>query len=243
MPKHWPAMLKFRSTCERTTFMSNNAILYATAAKATSVSELAQQDLDYEEVAIAANRIPVPWFFCFCAADLQPYQQSYCNMSGEEGEDTCYVAVVETAKARENIRDARALFTEFCADATVGDHFWQKAQDDLATVRLPYLLLDVSEIMFMSDIDEAVARFIRSFKRSADAFHDIAWFASYDAAVRPYPLGHLYQQVPDNDEERLDNTVALDMAIDAPAAELNITITPVTKQVTPLQRKPWWQFW
>ncbi len=217
--------------------MSNNAILYATAAKTTSVSELAQQDLDYDEVAIAANRIPVPWFFCFSAADLQPYQQGYSNLSGEEGEETCYVAVVETATARENISDARALFTEFCSDPTVGDHFWQKAQDDLATVSLPYLLLDVSEIMFLSDIDEAVARFSRCFSRNADAFSDIAWFAGYEPAVRPYPLGHLYQQVPANDEERLDNTVALDMAIAAPVAALNITIAPALRQ------KPWWRFW
>ena len=223
--------------------MSNNAYFYATAAKVTSVDALHEQHIEYQEVGVAAYRIPVPWFFCFSAEDIYPYSQSCTNLAGESSDVCCYVAVVDTTTARQNIMLARELFTEFCGNTVVGDHFWQKALDDLNSVTMPYVMLEVSEIMFLNDLEEGAARFSRSFSRTVASFEDIAWFANYTPNTCPYPLGHLYQAVPDNDDERLQNTVALDMALNAPSAELNITITTEVSKAAAGKKKPWWRFW
>ena len=156
---------------------------------------------------------------------------------------SCYVAVVDTTTARQNIMLARELFTEFCGNQVVGEHFWQKALDDLNSVTMPYLMLEVSEIMFLNDVAQEATRFSRSFSRTAASFEDIAWFANYSPDICPYPLGHLYQAVPDNDDERLQNTIALDMALNAPSAELNITIATDVSEPAASKKKPWWRFW
>lgn len=223
--------------------MSNNAYFYATAAKVTSVDALHEQHIEYQEVGVAAYRIPVPWFFCFSAEDIYPYSQSCTNLAGESSDVSCYVAVVDTATARHNIMQSRQLFTEFCGSTVVGDHFWQKALDDLNSVTMPYVMLEVSEIMFLNDVTEGAARFSRSFSRTAASFEDIAWFANYSPDICPYPLGNLYQGVPNNDHERLQNTIALDMALNAPSAELNITLKTEVGEPAAGKKKPWWRLW
>lgn len=215
--------------------MSNNAYLIACASRATSRAMVLEHNIDHDDVGCAAYRIPLPWFFCFTAADLQCTQGTYA-VNDLEQHYNMYVPCVETATALQQLTAARPLFRQFCQNDEIGDHFWQKAIDDLACVQLPYLLLDADEVLMMQDIAD-YERFGQSFGRTVANFTDLAYFADFDPAVVPYPLGNLYGNVADNDKARLNNTVALDMALGLPANGLLVLGNTPTAEPSRVESK------
>ncbi len=168
------------------------------------------KDAKVVEVAECVYQIPLPWLACFRQFDLRP-----CAVPMESGENVeIMVPCVDLPTAIRNLRDALPLFERLTGEQQYAREYWQQAIDDLEKLPLPYLTMDVSE-MLMNMNPEAFTAYMTSSLAGTDEALDILKdvFIAYYDDVLPYGRAAFYANEGIIDRERIDNTISLDAAI------------------------------
>ncbi|WP_167239724.1 hypothetical protein [Massilia genomosp. 1] len=195
--------------------MSNRAVLLNTSVLTSNPFALAR-DLDkpgnsYAEVAEASYAIPIPWFFCFKADDLQMVT---VELDEDEDEDEEAIEVglpcTTVAEAIENMSQALPHFEAIAGDPALGKAYWQNAMVALNALPLPYLTMNPLEIMFMGDPLDYAEEMAQAFEGDAAAIAQIKNLAGYTDGIAPYtPDVAEGRRGAGLDDVRLANSVAL----------------------------------
>lgn len=161
------------------------------------------------EVAECVYTIPLPWLACFRQADLRP---CVVEMAADSVEIMAPVVDVPTAIA--NLEGALPLFEAFTGEQVFARAYWQSALDELKTLPLPYLTLNISEMLMNMAEEDLIAHLSAALGRNAEALAVVKQhFAEYDDKALPYPLDAFYANAGITDQGRIRNTVAMNMAI------------------------------
>ena len=99
-------------------------------------------DAKVVEVAECINNVPLPWLACFRSSDLQP-----CIV---ESDASIMVPCVDLPTAIKNLSGSLPLFERLTGEKEYAREYWQHAVDDLKKLPLPFLTMDVSELLSFS---------------------------------------------------------------------------------------------
>lgn len=197
--------------------MSNRTYLY-NLSKAISDPDLLYKNLSergnsFVEIGEAAYRLPLPWLCCFNKNDFQrvkvPLEERYENAELQPANSIeLSLPCTSVADAIKNLSSARPLFERLADNAKIGVGFWQDALERLHSLPLPYVAMNPIEVLFM---DDPVKESKRLEKACAGDETELINFACFDQGVKPYPRDVLYEAGGNADQERLSNTVALDI--------------------------------
>lgn len=161
------------------------------------------------EVAECVYAVPLPWFACFRQVDLHP---CVVEMDSDSFEIMVPVADVPTAIA--NLESALPFMEDFTGERAYAREYWQSALDALKTLPLPFLTMDVSEILMNVEAAALTANLTAALGQNPEALAVIKrCFLEYDDKVLPYHLAAFYANEGITDKSRLRNTIALNMAI------------------------------
>ena len=158
------------------------------------------------EVAECINNVPLPWLACFRTSDLQP------SIVGSDV--SIMVPCVDLPTAIENLAATLPLFERLTGEKEYAREYWQHALDDLKKLPLPFLTMDVSELLSFSTPDELNTYMRASLggtNEALDYLKDV-FIAYYDGKL-PYKRADLHANEGIDDPERIDNTISLDAAI------------------------------
>jgi hypothetical protein len=228
--------------------MSNRAYLFNTALLTSDRDEIesarVERGIEYAEADEAANRIPIPWLYCFREADLRPVQAEY--YIGPE--EVCYVPVripcTTVVMARENMQHSLPFFRQIVGDTAVADGYWKGAMDKLASLPLPYLTMHPTEVFCLNDAEEEAAAFAKCFCGTEASIPFVKRLSFYVDGFAPYTIEEFFSSSPErlDNQARTDNAAALIMG--APdylywrrRDEANVADTPASAP------KPWWKLW
>lgn len=158
------------------------------------------------EVAECINNVPLPWLACFRTDDLQP-----CFV---EADVSIRVPCVDLPTAIKNLAATLPLFERLTGEKEYAREYWQHALDDLKKLPLPFLTMDVSELLSFSSSDDLNTYMVASLGGTVEAldFLKDVFIAYYDGKL-PYKRADFYANKGITDRERIDNTIALDAAI------------------------------
>ena len=158
------------------------------------------------EVAECINNVPLPWLACFRTDDLQP-----CLV---EADVSIRVPCVDLPTAIKNLAATLPLFERLTGEKEYAREYWQHALDDLKKLPLPFLTMDVSELLSFSSSDDLNTYMVASLGGTVEAldFLKDVFIAYYDGKL-PYKRADFYANKGITDRERIDNTIALDAAI------------------------------
>ena len=158
------------------------------------------------EVAECINNVPLPWLACFRTSDLQP-----CIV---ESDVSIMVPCVDLPTAIKNLGATLPLFERLTGEKEYAREYWQHALDDLKKLPLPFLTMEVSELLSFSTPDELntyMAASLGGTNEALDYLKDV-FIAYYDGKL-PYKRADFYANEGIHDQERIDNTISLDAAI------------------------------
>lgn len=161
------------------------------------------------EVAECVSVIPLAWFACFRASDLRA-----CTVQMSSENIEIMVPCVDLATAISNLQDALPLFEEFTGEKKYSREYWQCAIDDLRTLPLPFLTMDIGEILMNSEADELIEKMTSALGRTSEALTVMKqFFLEYNDGVLPYGRAAFYANEGITEKDRIRNTIALDAAI------------------------------
>jgi hypothetical protein len=158
------------------------------------------------EVAECINNVPLPWLACFRTGDLQP-----CIVDSDV---SIMVPCVDLPTAIKNLAATLPLFERLTGEKEYAREYWQHALDDLKKLPLPFLTMEVSELLSFSSADDLntyMAASLGGTNEALDYLKDV-FIAYYDGKL-PYKRADFYANKGINDQERIDNTISLDAAI------------------------------
>lgn len=161
------------------------------------------------EVAECAYFIPLPWFACFRPSDLRP-----CTVQISSENIEIMVPCVDLPTAISNLQDALPLFEEFTGEKKYSLEYWQSAIDDLRKLPLPFLTMDIGEMLMNSEADELIEKMTAALGRTSEALAVMKhFFLEYNEGVLPYGRAAFYANEGITDKNRVRNTIALDAAV------------------------------
>lgn len=105
------------------------------------------------EIAECVNFVPLPWFACFRQINLRP-----CTVQMTSGNLEILVPIADLPTAIANLKEALPLFEEFTGEKIYSREYWKYAINDLEQLPLPFLTMDIGEMLMNSEADELVAR-------------------------------------------------------------------------------------
>jgi hypothetical protein len=115
-------------------------------------------------------------------------------------------------QAVENMAQALLVFESIVGDSTTGKMFWQNAMSYLQAMPAPYLTMNPTEVMFMSDPLPYAQLILAALGGDESAIESLLDLSCYEKGVLPYPPDVLYAVSGDNgDKVRMQNRVALDI--------------------------------
>ena len=167
------------------------------------------------EIAECINFVPLPWLACFRQSDLQPCTAIMFSGAGDEIRCEFMVPCVDVPTAIKNLYGSLPLFEKLTGETHFAREYWQRAIDDLAKVPLPFLTMNVSEMLMNIEPDELTAHMtsaLGSTNEALDIIKEI--FVSYSDGLLPYSWDAFYG-APEGitDRGRINNSIALDAAI------------------------------
>lgn len=225
--------------------MSNNSYLVNCTLKTANSAEVQAEGAQFKVLSTGANKIPVPWFFCFQEEDLVDVHDEMENSAGEKVIFTYKAPVTEVEKAIQNLKNSKALMIAFCKNEALGLQYWEKAMSDLEGLEYPYLMLDPQEVFYLNDPDEEAKEFIKCFSRDEHAFKSIELLTFYQADALPYELIEFYASKRLSDSARIKNSVSMDMGINS--VDTSSWVEPQSDapevKIAQQARRPWWKFW
>lgn len=162
------------------------------------------------EVAEAVYRIPLPWFACFRQSDLQP-----CTVQWEESDSMeIMVPCVGLPTAVQNLTDSLPLFEKLTGEKKYSHEYWQCAIEDIKKLPLPFVTMDVSEMLMNMHPEELTTAMTSSLSGTDEALNTMkSVFLEYHGGALPYDRDAFYAGRYVADDRRIANTVALDAAI------------------------------
>lgn len=164
------------------------------------------------EVAECVYQLPLPWLACFRIADLVP--GAVALGEGEFAE--VVLPCVDVATAARQLAEARPWFDRLGEGGAVALEYHALAVQAIEALSLPYLTLDVGGLLSISqpeEVTEALARVLAWDEDSMDCL--LGEFLAYTPGVEPYTLAAFVANQGIDDAARIDNTIALDIAIAA----------------------------
>jgi hypothetical protein len=199
--------------------MSNRSYLLNTSVLTSDpyllAAKLSEPDNDFVEVAEAAYKIPIPWLLCFRPADIRPVRVPLEDIdTGDTDAGGIEVGLPCTSvkQAVENMARALPVFESIVRDSTTAKMFWQNAMTYLQAMPLPYLTMNPTEVMFMSDPHPYAQLMLTALSGDEAAVERMMDLSCYEKGVLPYPPDVLYAVSGDNgDKVRMQNCVALDI--------------------------------
>lgn len=180
----------------------------------SSNGEALQEALDTErgrviEIAECVNFVPLPWFACFRQINLRP-----CTIQMTSGNLEILVPVADLPTAIANLKEALPLFEELTGEKKYSREYWKNAINDLEQLPLPFLTMDIGEMLMNCEADELVARVTSALGRTTDSLSVIRqFFLEYNDCILPYGRAEFYANNDITDRYRIGNTIALDAAI------------------------------
>ena len=158
--------------------------------------------------------VPVTWLACFRQTDLHPCTVIMHNSAGEEILMSILVPCTDVQTAIENVRVSLPLIEKLTGEKHYSREYWQQTIDDLANLTLPYLTMDLSEMLMNYEPQEFNESITCALGRTADSLDVMKKiFIAYDDSHLPYSRDHFYANTDITDEKRIDNTIAIDSAI------------------------------
>jgi hypothetical protein len=197
--------------------MSQRHYLLSTSLLSSDRGELRQAAREGRatvvEVAEANAVVPLPWLACFRPGDLRP-----CTVDWA-GEPMCIdVPCAGLADAADNLFSALPLFERLAPGQRQGREYWQRAISQLLTLQLPYVTLDVSQMLmnldpgqFNTAVRAALARDDQALEAMGSAFFE------YHAGVAPYSCSEFLQGQGLADVQRSANSLILEVGIRSPS--------------------------
>ncbi|MDK1286647.1 hypothetical protein [Pseudoalteromonas umbrosa] len=227
--------------------MSNNAYLVNCEKKTACSENVYSSDIKYKLLATGANKVPVPWFFCFQEQDLVDVTSEMESSSGEKEVFTYKAPVLEVEKAIENLKNSKELMIAFCQDEVLGTQYWERAVADFKSLTYPYIFLDPLEVFYLNDPEEEAKEFLKCFSRDENAFKSIKILTFYNENVLPYEVAELYGNSELDDFARTCNSASMDMGLDLDSGDASSKVEQESEQVKPDEKaqnkKSWWKFW
>ena len=170
------------------------------------------------EVAECVGMIPLPWFACFQSSDLRP-----CTVQMSSEDINMMVPCLDLDSAISNLKGALPLFKEFTGESEYAVEYWQCAVDDLTKLSLPFLMMDISEMLMNSEPDGLVVKLTTALGRTSEAIAMMkTFFLTYSDGVLPYRRAAFYANQEITDPNRTRNAIALDAAIRADGFTRNL---------------------
>ena len=172
-------------------------------------NSLASNSGQVVEIAECVNSIPLPWFACFRQSDLRP-----CTVEMSSETMDIMVPTVDLQTAIANLKDALPLFEEFTGEQKYSLEYWQSATAELSKLPLPFLTMDIGEMLMNSEASELIDKMTTALGRTSEALNVIKqFFLEYDEGVLPYGRVAFYANEGITDQNKVRNTIALDVAI------------------------------
>jgi hypothetical protein len=124
------------------------------------------------------------------------------------------VPCVDLPTAIKNLTAALPLFERLTGEKEYSREYWQHALDDLKKLPLPFLTMDVHELLSFSSADDLNTYMAASLGGTAEALDYLkdVFLAYYDGKM-PYKRADFRTNKGIDDQERIDNTISLDAAI------------------------------
>lgn len=163
------------------------------------------------EVAEGAYCIPIPWYACFRPGDLRAISVSAQDMDGNKRQVTIPMPLVEIDTAIHNLEQSLPLFCACTGESELATEFWQAALDGLRQLKLPYLALDLNELVGLYEEDEFEPLLRAALSGDSSSLQHM--HISYTPGVLPFSLQELHDGADTQDEQRLNNAIALDCGI------------------------------
>lgn len=161
------------------------------------------------EVAECNYSLPLPWLACFRVDDLRT-----CTVPMSSGRLDIMVPCVDLQTAKANLRNALPLFEALTSEKIYAHAYWQNAIEELEKLPLPFLTMDIGEMLMSYEAEDLNAKLRTALGRNAEAIEVIKQhFIEYDNKQIPYDRSAFYANQEINDEIRIRNTIALDAAI------------------------------
>ena len=165
------------------------------------------------EVAEANYVVPLPWLACFRPRDLRP-----CTVNWSSQSVSIMVPCVELPTAVENLLAALPLFERLTGEAKYAKEYWQSAVRQMLSLQLPFVTLDVSEMLMNVEPQTFNASMTSMLDQTEDALDVMRqFFFQYHLDVLPYEHKEFRQGLSLDDERRVANSVALDVGIRSPS--------------------------
>jgi hypothetical protein len=189
--------------------MANRGYLLNSSAPTADPSELdrLRSEPGHVDAVVAesANRLLIPWFLCFRREDLKPAQ-----WRGNAVQMPC--TTVE--KAVRNLEASQPVFEAIAGQPEIGRQWCNFARTMTSYLPLPYLLLEIDEILDMGDESDAeamVQHIAGALSGDLSAVPHLKALAEYEEGERPFPIDVLYNAPwGKEDSSRGWNTTVLD---------------------------------
>jgi hypothetical protein len=200
--------------------MANCARLLNTDAPIDDLSTLVDHEgrpaPAYLETIGPGYRLPIPWLCCFRPDDMRPVIVQTENDDGEVHHFSLNLPCTTVEKAIKNLEQTLPLFEKIIGDKRLAILFWENAMSYLRGLPLAYLTLDPLEIVMFTDPETELEDLIDALEGSDSAIPYLKDYAAYNDGIPPYPPEVLLAApLPDYDEQRMDNSVSLDVCAGA----------------------------
>ena len=220
------------------------------------VLQLQRDNEKYAELARARYRLPAVWFMFFNESDLIDINCEYNLGNGETTYTKTSMPCTTKEQALDNIQSSFDYFKSVFNDVEIAESYLQKTIEVFVELDFDYLVFDATEFLLMNMEEDEWFKFQSCFKRDNDAAKYIRELSGFTDGVAPYSVEELYKNPYLEENERLNNSNALDPNFETPGHRLTypFKIKEVKKRNKPkpspsqnnIQVKPkikWWQFW
>jgi len=200
--------------------VSNRAFLLNTSLQSSDPhyieTQLSMPGNDFLELATAAYRVPIPWLCCFRREHLQPVEvQLYSDEKPPIDAPAMFsharFPCCSVEEARRNLNEALPIFESIAGDKETGRAYWRNAVRHLKDTPLPFLTVNVVEVMYMSEPEAFQAQLESALVGDTSSIPHLRDLAGFEVGVRPYRPDVLYAvSGPNLDKGRISNATALD---------------------------------
>ncbi|MFT5717874.1 MAG: hypothetical protein ACI9T7_002072 [Oleiphilaceae bacterium] len=190
-----------------------------------SIDKLHEGKEIYTELASVDYRIPAVWFMFFNEADLVEVENEHSSSEGD-GSAQFLMPCTTKEKALENINSSFPFFVSLFGNKDIAEGYMQKTIDCFVQLDYEYLALDAFDYLIMNLEENEWFKFAACFKRDEQAGKYIKEFCGYIDGAVPYPIEEFYITLGLDDQDKINNSIALDPQFSNIGGRLKFPVEP-----------------
>jgi hypothetical protein len=231
--------------------MSDRASLINTPLPTVDREELERARLDgrrhpYVEIAVATNRIPIPWLACFKPADLQPVTCRLYRGPAEFEVAHLQLPCVSVEAAKRNLESSLQLYEAiYGSGATVHD-YWQRAIQGLGDLPFEFLSMQAIEVLANGELAAEVRALVSSLGAMPERVAHVKHLSSVQDGFQPYTAAEYFEGPSEalDHAARVANSAAMDPGYSPPEFRMWFRPEESKPKLNAIgHKRPWWKRW